>query len=115
MCFAAICRAVVLSTYHRPGIPRLSLAITCGAIFVPLPFWYRLAVSSTRGLRSAVQAMVYLGRRGLASQLGLKIPYSIEREREMWLLVSQLAVYNYDERVVKRLSKDLNKYRSPSR
>jgi hypothetical protein len=115
VCFAAISLAVVLSTLHRDGIPRLSLSITCGASLVLLPFWYWLAVISTRGLRSAVQAMVYVGRMRLASQLGLKIPDTIEKERDMWLLVSQLALYTYDMDLVESVAVQLDSYRIQSR
>lgn len=49
--------------------------------------WYRLAVRSTDAWREAVQAMINVGRLGLAEALGLRVPSSIDEEREMWRAV----------------------------
>ncbi|MGW7682050.1 hypothetical protein ACWGID_15000 [Kribbella sp. NPDC054772] len=57
--------------------------------------WYRLAIEATDEWAGAVRAMVNLGRRPLAEALGLRIPYGIEEERAMWLLVSDLVTSDF--------------------
>jgi hypothetical protein len=46
--------------------------------------WYRTAIWGCGYWLSAVQAMVNLGRLPLAESLGLRLPDTFERERELW-------------------------------
>jgi hypothetical protein len=109
--FSLTCAAVVFTTQHRAGTPRLGIGITGGVSLILLPIWYRLAVLNTRGLRSASQAMVYTGRTALASMLGLTMPTTIKEERDMWLLVSQMANYGYRQSAAEKVAADLDSFR----
>jgi hypothetical protein len=68
--------------------------LVAGAI-VGLPLlaavWYRVAVVATDDWAGAVRAMVNLGRRPLATSIGLTIPDTIAGERVMWSLATELA------------------------
>jgi hypothetical protein len=67
-------------------------------IFVALSafIWYRAAVSRCAYWDSAVRALVDMGHVPLAAALGLTMPRSIEKERQMWTLMAQLSFYPYD-------------------
>jgi hypothetical protein len=69
--------------------------------------WYRLAVTSTTYWASTVRALVNVGRKELASALGLRLPREVETEREMWRLMAAFVFYEYDE----SWSDQLNKFR----
>lgn len=53
--------------------------------------WYRMAVAGTDDWAAAVQALVNLGRKPLSEALGLAMPDSLAKEREMWRLIGRLA------------------------
>lgn len=63
---------------------RALLIVSALVAFLALPLCYRLAVSSVEGWGASVQALVNLGRIKLAAELGLKLPATIEVERQMW-------------------------------
>jgi hypothetical protein len=46
--------------------------------------WYEMAIISTSYWATTVQALVNLGRKKLANEMGLELPDSIEAERQMW-------------------------------
>lgn len=62
-------------------------------------FSYHRAIQQIGDWAGSIKAMVALGRRPLASQLGLRIPRTLEREREMWDLHSVVIEYNDDDYV----------------
>lgn len=65
--------------------------------------WYLLAVSSSSYWHLTVQALVNLGRKELASALGLRIPTTLCEERRMWGLVTQFVFYRYEPSVSAQL------------
>jgi hypothetical protein len=60
------------------------------------PIWYQLAWRTTDDWALAVQALVDLGRKPLAENVGLRLPRELDREREMWSQYSQMVLYPYD-------------------
>ena len=87
-----------------PSWTLLALGIAC----LGLPFiWYRVAIWACSYWRSAVQAMVNVGRAPLASSLGFRLPRSIEQERELW----QMATDFVNSPFQGDLAKALDKYR----
>ncbi len=58
--------------------------------------WYRMAVVSSSYWRVTVQALVNVGRKGLADALGLRIPGRLDDERRMWGLVTRFVYSGYD-------------------
>ena len=67
------------------------LLFTAGGVgLLTAPLWYGLAVSNTAHWQTAVQALVNLGRVPLAHALGLRLPATLEEEREMWDQVNWL-------------------------
>jgi hypothetical protein len=65
------------------GVVSLVVAVAC--------HW--LAVRATREWSYTVQALVNIGREKLADGLGLELPNSIEKEKEMWGLVTKYTYY----------------------
>lgn len=85
------------------------------------PGCYRLAVTSTTYWASTVRALVNLGRKELATGLGLRLPGEVKKEREMWELLAAYVFYAYDDkwadrldefRIVKPASEDANEEES---
>lgn len=72
---------------------------------------YHGAVSATDRWDSTVRGLVNLGRAPLADSLGLRIPDSLEQEREMWRRVNWLVRLDFDD----RLQPELDPYRAPAR
>jgi hypothetical protein len=68
---------------------------------------YRVAVVATDDWAAAVRALVNLGRRPLASALGLDLPDDLLRERAMWSAVARVSARSYDS-----LSARLDEFRS---
>lgn len=66
---------------HRQSLGLLAFAMVA---FLSMAIWYELAITSTSYWSSTVQALVNLGRVGLAEQLGLDIPLELDAERAMW-------------------------------
>ena len=84
---------------------RLALAIVgLIALLATLP-WYKLAIRSTDYWASTVQALVNIGRKGLASALDLQLPKTLDDEREMWTAVSQIVYYGYRTDLAKQLDR----------
>jgi len=75
------------------------------------PVCYRLAVLNTRYLDSVVQALVNLGRVGLAKQYGLALPAKLDEERDMWERLFWFTYQPYDEAYID----DLTPYRADLR
>jgi hypothetical protein len=73
------------------------------------PLSYRLAVAGTAYWRATVRALVHLGRKPLAANVGLRLPSTIEGEREMWRLVAAFSFYSYDD----SWASQLDSYREP--
>jgi hypothetical protein len=88
------------------GIAELKIGILAvGALaFLSMPLWYRMSVVSTSSWSTTVRALVNVGRVKLADQMGLEMPDSFEKEREMWGLVTRF-VYHGDLRYAQQLDK----------
>ena len=61
-----------------------SLVIVGVAAALTLPLSYRLAVKNVKDWSGSVRALVNLGRRPLAQQMGLRMPQELVEERNMW-------------------------------
>jgi hypothetical protein len=74
--------------------------------------WYELSIQACSYFYSTVQAMVNLGRKGLAEGLGLQLPTSIDQEREMW---QRLAVFVFHSFISedRRTRGDFDSFRMP--
>ena len=83
------------------------LGITVALAVLGLGGCYRAAVAATDSWAAAVKAMVDIGRTPLAKALGLVLPDTLADEREMWLNLSWLVKFGYDEHG----SKTLDRYR----
>lgn len=77
------------------------------AAVVAAPASYRLAVLNTRSWAGVVQAVVNLGRVGLARQYGLCLPRRLEDERDMWNRLSWFTSGPFST----RFQADLDSYR----
>jgi hypothetical protein len=82
-----------------------SLVLSGVIAFILVPFWYRSAVTSTSYLQVVVRALVHIGRKHVANSLGLRIPATIEEEREMWSLAAAFVFYPYNPKWSGRLDK----------
>ncbi|HLX88661.1 MAG TPA: hypothetical protein VKR22_09445 [Acidimicrobiales bacterium] len=100
--FSAACLAVFLEAPQKIHMSHRSLLVAGGVSLLLVPIWYRQAVASTRSLRSAVHAMVMLGRGKLAKSLGLEVPATLEAERVMWSSMSRLSLMGYNDRTKQR-------------
>ena len=58
--------------------------VFAGVMLLSMYASYRMAILSCSYWKSTVQAMVNMGRIALASRMGLKLPATLESEREMW-------------------------------
>ena len=88
-----------LAEHAKTGI--LILAVPA---FASMVLWYQMAVVSTSYWKTNVQALVNLGRKKLAEEMGLQIPDSIDDEREMWGLLTDF-VYCANDASAKELDK----------
>ena len=70
---------------------------------------YRLAISSTTYWASTVQAMVNIGRVPLAQTMGLRMPATLEAERQMWTALSRLVFYPFDQDQID----EIDQFRAP--
>jgi hypothetical protein len=82
----------------------LKLVILAMLAFGSLALWYKMAIIGTSYWKTNVQALVNLGRKKLADEMGLQIPASLDDERVMWGLLAQF-VYSNDEASAKALGK----------
>ncbi|MEU9353537.1 hypothetical protein AB0D65_21710 [Streptomyces griseoloalbus] len=73
----------------RADRPLLVFSGICLVVLIRV--WYHAAVAATDEWAAAVRALVNLGRRPLADQLGLSLPQSLEDERRMWQLVTRMS------------------------
>lgn len=80
----------------HPSEPLWPLALMLLGL-VSVPAFYQAAVSSTTYWQSTVRAMVNLGRGPLAQHLGLRMPETLEGEREMWEKLAAFHYYPFDE------------------
>jgi hypothetical protein len=78
------------------------LPITCLSLAL---LFYRLAVLQCDKWRSAMQAMINLGRKPLAEALGYTLPPEPKAEREFWRTVSIFLKYPYHEDVSELVSR----------
>jgi hypothetical protein len=60
-------------------------------------YFYNAAVQSTPWYRSAVQALVNLGRAGLANANGLNLPTTLAEERKMWETLNGFVMWGGEE------------------
>ena len=67
-----------------------------------------MAVVSTTYWKINVQALVNLGRKKLAEEMELRIPESLDQEREMWGLLISFVYFGDEES-----GKGLDKFRNP--
>ncbi len=89
---------------------RWFLVILASILVVLSPLWYRMAVTATAEWSASVRAIVDLGRKPLATALGLQLPRTLDTERDMWRKWGWLVKYPY---AAKR-SKDLYPFRTTS-
>ncbi|MFZ3328455.1 MAG: hypothetical protein WA231_22365 [Methylocella sp.] len=80
------------------AVPAFLLAILC----------YWLAIKALHAWSYPIRALVNLGRVKLADSLGLMLPDTIEKEKEMWGLVTRYVYYASPE-----YGEPLNAYRKP--
>jgi hypothetical protein len=66
--------------------------------------WYRLAVLSTNAWYESVQALVNLGRKPLAAALNLRLPVTLEEERQMWRTVGWMVREPYNPKLSELLA-----------
>lgn len=84
-----------LATLILAGVPSFKpqlIFIAIPALLLP-PFWYRMAVVSSSYWSTTVQALVNLGRKKLAEEMGLQMPATLEEERKMWGLLTSFVYY----------------------
>jgi hypothetical protein len=86
--FAILALAVALSS-HVPNARLACLVMGVGA-GCSMFLWYRFAILSTRYWGGTVQAMVNIGRKGLASSLDLTMPATADEEQQMWASVTEM-------------------------
>ena len=84
------------------GLDLAILLVGIGSL-VLVPVSYLSAVTSSTYWDATVRALVDLGRVPLAAALGLQLPSTIEREREMWTLVVAFGYYRFNARWADRL------------
>jgi hypothetical protein len=84
---------------------RLGLAIVGLIALLATLAWHRLAIRSVDYWASTVQALTNLGRKELASSMGLQLPSTLDDEREMWAALSQIVYYGYRTDVAKQLDR----------
>ena len=89
--------AFLLTAWHAYSLRgKWVLWLSLGLVLVAVSrAAYRLAVVRVDGWRYAVQAMVNLARLPLANAMGLNIPVTLDKERDLWLAVSQFVAYSY--------------------
>jgi hypothetical protein len=100
----AVCALLGLLSDGR-DVSSLVLAAAIG--LVATVACYRAAVVATDAWASAVKGMVDLARLPLADALGLRVPDTLEEERQMWLKVGWFVGYGFSNAA----STDLDRYR----
>jgi hypothetical protein len=85
-----------VSVWGSDGLALGSLIL--GTVFSALAFvFYQGAIMASREWSRSLEAIADLCRIPLASSLGLKLPSTIEEEREMWRAVGFLVKYPYTQ------------------
>lgn len=103
---------VVLSVKH---VHTATLIIVDLAMLVLACAWYRCAILANADYTAASRALVNLGRKPLAEAFGLALPAGLSQEREMWDLVSRLAVNPFEsEEKLSGAEKLINPFRATS-
>jgi hypothetical protein len=82
---------VAVVAHHLPS------AIIGLAALAVSRYFYISAVQSTSWYRSAVQALVNLGRVGLANANSLSLPATLAEERKMWEALSAFVIWGGDD------------------
>ena len=98
--------AALLAAWRTQGF-ELRLVGSGVSALILMRVWYQLAVSSSSYWHLTVQALVNLGRKELASAMGLRIPATLNEERRMWGFVTQFVFYHYEP----NLSAELDRFR----
>jgi len=97
----ALAALVALASGQR-GEPRLAICLAITVVVAVVS--YRLAVTATDEWSSAVRGVTDLSRVPLAAALGLKMPETLEEERQMWRGVYWLDREPYSEEASEYLS-----------
>jgi hypothetical protein len=95
---------VVISTpiaFASQGIGSICVSIISLAL---LPLAYHEAVRNVEEWRSAVQALVNVGRSTLPAALGLRTPMTFQQERRLWNSYCGVVVYGADEGYLRYLN-----------
>jgi hypothetical protein len=71
----------------------LSILIVCALAFIAALIWSRMAINATGDWGYTVKALVNIGRVKLADGMGLELPETLEKEREMWGLVTKYVFF----------------------
>jgi hypothetical protein len=95
LCLVSTCVAAASLVTRSP----LATGSVCVALIslVLIPLSYREAVRNVEEWRSAVQALVNVGRDGLFTALGFRKPMTFRQEREFWNAYRALVVYGPDD------------------
>lgn len=93
-----------LALFHT-GWSNLPLWISGIAAIALMVFWYQMAVVASRYWSATVQALVNLGRKDLAESMGLELPKKIDKEREMWGVVTKFVFYGHAKTTGSKLDK----------
>jgi hypothetical protein len=88
---------------------RLSLTVMGAVAGILVAVWYVMAIWSCSYWKSTVRALVNVGRKPLATALGLTLPPTAEAEKEMWQLITGLIFYGYHPAYAK-----LDRFRAPA-
>jgi hypothetical protein len=102
----ALTALISLSIYHQRSS---ALLLTVAIMIVFSLLWYQLAVITTDDWALAVRALVDVGRKPLATALGLYLPKELDKEREMWRRYSRFVRRPYSDRPA-----DLDEFRAGS-
>ncbi|MEU8821252.1 hypothetical protein [Actinoplanes sp. NPDC048796] len=100
--------AAAIAALGWAGRERITLGVAAVILIAAAALWYRVAVVVTDDWAASVRALVNLGRKPLASSMGLDLPSSLADERDMWAAVSRVAARPYDD-----LSAQLDPFRAP--
>ncbi|HEX8347874.1 MAG TPA: hypothetical protein VF657_24540 [Actinoplanes sp.] len=88
--------ASAVLTFALRGRDATILLPAAAVLVLTAVVWYRVAVVTTDDWAAAMRALVNLGRKPLATSLGLDLPAQFPRERDMWSAVSRISARPYD-------------------
>jgi hypothetical protein len=89
---------------------RPSLLVAAAAAGILMPYFYQRAVKSVGELQYAVQAIVNVGRTRLAQAYGLRLPATVQEERELWSALTDFVAWG--EQGNEQAAKLLERWRS---